>query len=247
MSSSVGDSKKEMNVVEHLSELRNRLIVTAIFFVIFFVVGFANVKKVYTFFINDTGIELTVISPGEIIWIYFTLAGLIAIIGTIPILAYQVWAFISPGLTSKEKRVSVAYIPGLFILFIIGLIFGYIIFLELIFPFLLSLNDGMFNVMFTVERYFGFLLRITVPFAFLFELPIIVMFLTSLGILSPRFLTKNRKYSYFVLIVIGVLVTPPEFMTQIIVAIPLIILYEVSIILSKVVSRKKEKLNTENI
>lgn len=232
--------EKEMNVGGHLTELRNRLIVTAIIFVLFFIVGFINVKSIYQFFVDDIDMQLTIISPAEIIWIYFSLAALIAFAGTIPIISYQLWAFVSPALTSKEKRVSLAYIPGSLFLFVLGLVFGYVVFIKLIFPFLLSLNDDMFNVMFTVERYFGFLIKITLPFAFLFELPIVTMFLTSLGILTPAFMIKNRKYAYFILIVVGVLITPPDFVLQIVVAIPLIIIYELSIQLCRIIYRKKQ-------
>src|SRR5699024_7618553 len=189
--------------------------------------------------------ELTAISPTEIIWIYFSMAGLVAIVGTIPILTYQVWAFIKPGLMPHERKATIGYIPAIFFLFIFGLVFGYIIFVQLIMPFLISLNDGMFHIMFTVDRYFKFLFRVTVPFAVLFELPIIAMFLTSLGVLTPNFMTKNRKYAYFGLIVVGVLITPPDFVLQLVVAVPLIIIYEISIQLSKIIYRKKLKKHEE--
>ncbi|MFD1385206.1 twin-arginine translocase subunit TatC [Oceanobacillus sp. FSL W7-1293] len=232
--------EKEMNVGGHLTELRNRLIVTAIIFLLFFIVGFINVKSIYQFFVDDIDMQLTVISPAEIIWIYFSIAGLLAFAATIPVIVYQLWAFVSPALTAKEKRISLGYIPGSLILFVLGLVFGYVVFIKLIFPFLLSLNDDMFHIMFTVDRYFGFLLKITLPFAFLFELPVVTMFLTSLGILTPAFMVKNRKYAYFILIVVGVLITPPDFFLQIVVAIPLIIIYELSIQLCKMVYRKKQ-------
>src|SRR5699024_4979426 len=115
----------------------------------------------------------------------------------------------------------------------------------LILPFLLSLNDNMFNEIFTVEKYFRFLLRMTVPFALLFEIPIITMFLTSLGILTPQFLRKVRKYAYFILLIVGALVTPPDVFLQLAVAIPLFILYEISIYLSAMVYRNKQKKHTE--
>lgn len=233
------ESDKEMNLTGHLSELRNRLIVTALFFVTFFIVGFIYVKDIYNFFVDDIDFKLTVISPGEIIWIYFTMAGLVAIAVTIPLLAYQIWSFIKPGLTSTERKASFAYIPALFVLFIVGLVFGYILFIKMILPFLLSLNNGMFNEMFTVDKYFKFLLRITLPFAFLFEIPIVAMFLTSIGVLSPEFMQKTRKYAYFILVIIGTIVTPPDFVLQLVVAVPLIFLYEISIQLSKTVYRRK--------
>ncbi|WP_373896131.1 twin-arginine translocase subunit TatC [Virgibacillus natechei] len=242
---SIHTSDKEMNLTGHLSELRNRLIVTAVFFVLFFIVGFLFVQDIYWFFVNDLDFELVVISPGEIIWIYFSMAGMIALIGTIPILSFQVWSFIKPGLTSTERKASLAYIPAIFLLFIGGLVFGYFMFIQLILPFLLSLNDGMFEEMFTVDRYFKFLLRITLPFAVLFEIPIIAMFLTTIGVLTPEFMQRNRKYAYLVLIIIGTIVTPPDFILQIVVAVPLIILYEISIYLSKIVYRKKQRKHEE--
>jgi len=239
------DKEKEMHVTGHISELRNRLIITAILFVLLFIIGFVFVKDIYGFFVNDLEFELNVTSPGDIIWVYFTMAGLIAIVGTLPILSLQIWLFIKPGLTPTERKASLSYIPAIFFLFIGGLAFGYFIFIELILPFLLSLNDGMFNELFTVDKYFRFLIRITLPFAVLFEIPIIAMFLTSLGIITPDFMKKTRKYAYFILVIIGAVVTPPDVILQIVVAIPLFILYEISIYLSAIVYRKKQRKHKE--
>lgn len=235
----------EMNVTDHLSELRKRIIWTLVFFIAFFIVGFIYVEQIQMFFIKDLPFELNMTSPGEIIWIIFTIASLVAIVGTLPILSLQLWLFVKPALTPKERRVSLSYIPAIFLLFLGGLTFGYVVFVELILPFLLSLNDGMFNEIYTVERYFRFLFRVTIPFAVLFEIPIIVMFLTSLGIVNPVFLVKVRKYAYFVLIIIGTIISPPDFILQLVVAVPLIILYEVSIVLSRIVYRKKLKNHRE--
>ncbi|CDQ41956.1 Sec-independent protein translocase protein TatCd [Virgibacillus salexigens] len=227
------ENEIEMDIVGHLSELRNRIFVTVGWFVLFFLTGFLFVDYIYTFFINDIDIDLMVISPSEIIWIYFRMAGLVGLTGIIPVIAYEIWAFVKPGLTAKERKVSLSYIPFLFLLFIGGLVFGYAVFVKLIFPFILSLSEGMFEVMLTVDRYFKFLFGMTIPFAFLFELPIIVMFLTTLGILTPDFMKKIRKYAYFVLIIICTMLTPPDLVMPLIVALPLILLYEISIQLSK--------------
>lgn len=238
-------NEKEMNVVEHLTELRKRLIITAIFFVIFFIIGFIYVKDIYYFFESGIDFKLTITSPGEIIWIYIMIASIIAIVGTIPVLSIQLWLFIKPGLTKNERRVSLSYVPAVFLLFVFGLVFGYILFLKLILPFLLSLNDDMFNELFTVEKYFRFMLRMTLPFALLFEIPIVTMFLTSLGLLTPQFLRRVRKYAYFVLLIVGGIVTPPDVFLQILVALPLFVLYEVSIYLSAIVYRRKQKKHAE--
>ncbi|WP_173916354.1 twin-arginine translocase subunit TatC [Halobacillus sp. Marseille-Q1614] len=235
----------EMNITDHLSELRRRIIWSLTAFIIFFILGFVFIQDIYSFLETDIPIKLNVTSPGEIVWIYFTIASLVAIIGSLPFLCLQLWLFIKPALTSKERKASLAYIPAIFLLFVGGLAFGYIIFVQLILPFLLSLNDGMFNELFTVERYFRFVFRVTIPFAILFEIPIIVMFLTSLGIINPELLVRIRKYAYFVLIITGAMITPPDFILQIVVAIPLILLYEISIMLSRIVYRKKLKAHRE--
>ncbi|MFA1820767.1 twin-arginine translocase subunit TatC [Virgibacillus oceani] len=232
---------KEMNLVGHLSELRNRLIVTAVFFVAFFITGFIFVEDIYNFFIKDLDFQLTILSPGEAVWLYFMMAGLVAITATLPLLSYQIWAFIKPGLTPKERKASIPYIPAIFLLFVSGFVFGYFMFVELILPFLLSISEGMFNEMFTTEKYFKFVLRVTLPFAILFEIPVISMFLTSLGLLSPEFMRRKRKYAYFILIVISTMVTPPDLILPLIIAVPLLVLYEASIYLSKLVARKKEE------
>ncbi|HZW68762.1 MAG TPA: twin-arginine translocase subunit TatC [Pseudogracilibacillus sp.] len=234
-----------MNVVDHLSELRNRIIVTGVFFVAFFILGFVFVTDIFEFFKKDIPFDLNITSPGEIIWIYITIASIVAIVCTLPILCLQLWLFIKPGLTDKERKASLSYIPAVFLLFIGGLIFGYLLFTTLILPFLLSLNDGMFNEIFTVEKYFRFMFRLVLPFAILFEIPIITMFLTSLGIITPDFLKRTRKYAYFVLLIVGALVTPPDIFLQLVVAIPLFILYEISIQLSSYVYKRKLRKHIE--
>lgn len=232
---------RSMNLVDHLDELRNRILIIGGAFVVFLIVGFVFVQDIYQWFLKDIEIKLTVLSPTEIIWVYFMLAGLIGIVGTIPVLAWQIWLFVRPGLTNTERKVTLAYIPALFILFIVGLCFGYFVIFPIVFNFLLTLSDEMVNAMFTTEKYFQFVLRMTLPFAILFELPVVIMFLTSLGIVDPYKLTKIRKYAYFVLIVISVLISPPDFLSDVLVIIPLLFLYECSILLSKIVYRKKLK------
>jgi sec-independent protein translocase protein TatC len=237
--------EKEMNFTGHLAELRNRLVFTAIFFVIFFIISFIYVEEIYAFFESHIDFELVIISPGEVFWVWFTISGIAAFAATIPVLAFQLWMFIKPGLTPRERRASLSFIPAIFLLFVGGLVVGYVMFINLILPFLLSMNNGMFTEMFTVEKYFKFVFRVSFPFAIIFEIPIIAMFLTSIGMLSPSFMRKIRKYAYFILLIISTMVTPPDFILPIIVAIPFFLLYEISIYLSSSVYRKKEEKHRE--
>ncbi|WNF21407.1 twin-arginine translocase subunit TatC [Mesobacillus jeotgali] len=236
---------KELNLVDHLDELRNRLIISAVAFIIFFGVGFFYVKEIYNFFVRDLDVKLIVLGPSDIVWIYFMLATIIAIAGTIPVLATQIWLFVKPALRPIERKISLSYIPALFILFIVGLAFGYFVIFPTVLNFLVELSGDMLVTNFTAEKYFKFIMNMTIPFGVLFELPVVVMFLTSLGIINPYVLVKVRKYAYFILIVISVIISPPDFMSDILVTIPLLVLYEISVNLSKFVYRRKLKKEKE--
>jgi sec-independent protein translocase protein TatC len=236
---------KELNVIEHLEELRKRLIITVAAFFIFFIVGFIYVKEIYNWFVRDLDVKLMVLGPSDIIWVYFMIATVIAIAATIPVLAIQIWLFVKPALQPHERKISLSYIPALFFLFLIGLSFGYFVIFPTVLDFLVELGGDMLATNFTAEKYFRFLMNMTIPFAVLFELPVVVMFLTSLGIINPYVLTKLRKYAYFVLIIIAVIITPPDFMSDFLVTIPLLFLYELSINLSKIVYKRKLKKEKE--
>jgi sec-independent protein translocase protein TatC len=236
---------KELNLIDHLDELRKRLIISAVAFVAFFIVGFMYVEEIYSWFVRDLDVKLIVLGPSDIVWIYFMIATLIAIAGTIPIIALQIWLFVKPALKPIERRISLSYIPALFILFIVGLAFGYFVIFPTVLNFLVELSGDMLVTNFTADKYFRFIMNMTLPFGILFELPVVVMFLTSLGVINPYVLTRIRKYAYFVLIVISVIISPPDFMSDVLVTIPLLILYEISINLSKIVYRRKLKKEKE--
>lgn len=232
---------KELQLVDHLDELRKRIIITAVAFVVFFIVGFIYVTDIYDWIVRDLDVKLIVLGPSDIIWVYFMIATVIAIAGTIPVLASQLWMFVKPALKPIEKRITLSYIPALFILFIVGMSFGYFIIFPMVLEFLVNMGADMFVTNFTAEKYFRFLMNMTLPFGVLFELPAVVMFLTSLGIINPFVLSKIRKYAYFVLILIAIVITPPDFMSDFVVTLPLLLLYEISINLSKFVYKKRMK------
>lgn len=232
----------EMGYTEHFEELRKRIIYVVVYFCLFLGVGFYFTKDVYAFLSNKVEGTLTVLGPSEIIWIFFMIATLFSVTCTIPFAALQLWIFVKPALSLREQRITLTYIPALFVLFILGILFGYFIIFPILFQFLASLGEGIVEQMFTAEKYFTFMANIVIPFGVLFEIPIVVLFLTTIGILNPILLSKIRKYAYFVLIVIGVLLSPPDFMSDFITSFPLIIIYEISIILSRFAYKKKNSL-----
>ncbi|QKS73228.1 twin-arginine translocase subunit TatC [Paenalkalicoccus suaedae] len=230
-----------MDIVDHLDELRKRIIIIASVFIIAFIAVFIYIQDIYAWITKDLDMQLAVLGPLDIIVIYFSIAAVLAIAVTLPVAVLQIWLFSKPGLTKAEVRATAVYIPASFLLFIGGLAFGYFVVLPIVLNFLLALGEGTFQTMFTADRYFQFVLRMTVPFSFLFEMPLVVMFLTSIGILTPMGMHKNRKYAYFGIVVVSVLLSPPDFLSDVLVIIPLILLYEISISLSKIVYKRRLK------
>ncbi|MGM0878008.1 MAG: twin-arginine translocase subunit TatC [Bacillota bacterium] len=229
----------EKNVIEHLGELRKRIIITLISFLVSLLVSFIFAKDIHNFLVRDLHDKLAILGPGDILWVYMAISGVSAITLTIPIAAFQVWLFVKPGLKKEEQRVTLAFIPGIFILFISGIAFGYFLLFPIVLSFLQNLAGNQFETFFTADKYFRFMINLTLPFGFLFEMPAVIMFLTRLGIINPQKLAKTRKISYFILIIVSIFITPPDFISDILVIVPLLLLYEFSITLSKIVYRKK--------
>ncbi|MGE8078807.1 twin-arginine translocase subunit TatC [Peribacillus loiseleuriae] len=227
--------------MEHLDELRKRLIISALAFLVFLIIGFMYVKNIYLFLMGNLDYKLLILGPSDIMWIYFHIASLVAIAGTIPVTAWQIWLFVRPALKSHERKAVLAYIPGVFILFICGLAFGYYFIFPNILNFLINLGSDLMTTSFTADKYFSFLINITLPFGIAFELPLVMMFLTTLGIVNPYTIAKLRKYAYFILVIIASMISPPEFISHISVAVPLILIFEISVFLSKFVYNQKQK------
>ena len=172
------------------------------------------------------------------------LAGFIV---SFPYIIFEFWKFISPGLYEKERKNARGFIFIASILFFIGVLFGYYIVTPLSINFLgnYSVSSEIFND-FDLSSYIGLLRASVLASGIIFELPIIIYFLTRVGIVTPEFLRKNRKISLVLVLSLSAIITPPDIASQIIVSIPILILYEVSIIIAKVVIRNQNK-SQENI
>lgn len=239
-------SEREQHLTEHLAELRRRILITLGAFLVALCGAFVYVERIYQWLTKDLDGQLQVLGPTDVIWVYLMIAGVFAIAVAIPVAGYQIWRFVSPGLRPIERRTTLAYIPALAVLFAVGLAFGYFIIYPMVLSFLDSMS-GNFITAYTAEKYFRFMINMTVPFGVLFEMPVIVMFLTSLGILNPVRLGKIRKIAYLVLTIVAVMITPPDFVSDVLVLVPLFLLYEISIGLSKLVYRRRlAKLNAED-
>ncbi len=236
-------SEKEMSLIDHLTELRRRLII--VIAVLFFgiILGLFVAQPVYQYLVSaETARNLVfhVFSFWDGIGLYMKIAMVVALALTLPCTLFQIWAFVSPGLLPKERRTALRYVPFVFLMFLLGVLFAYYV----VFPMALTFTSQVTRNMgleetYGVVQYFTFMSNIVFPVAILFELPLVIMFLTTLRIVSPPLLRKMRRIAYFVLVFIAVVVTPPDFVSDILVAIPLLGLYELSVFLSSIVYRKQ--------
>jgi sec-independent protein translocase protein TatC len=238
-------TEKEMSIYDHIGELRKRLIFVVVFFFFAMVGSFFLAEPAIVFLQQaDEAKELTMnaFRLTDPIKIYMQFAFVIAFIITSPLILFQLWAFISPGLYERERKVTLSYIPISVGLFLTGLSFSYFILFPFVVNFMGRLAERLdIQQVIGINEYFQFLLQLTLPFGFLFQLPVVVMFLTRLGIVTPMFLVQVRRYAYFVLLVIGGLITPPELLSHLMVTVPLLGLYEISIFVSRGAYRKAKQ------
>jgi sec-independent protein translocase protein TatC len=233
----------DMALVEHLGELRKRIIRILIVLVISMIAGIIIAEPILDYLKSvepASTITWNAFSPWDAISMYMKFAFIIGLIFTLPVLLYEVWAFVSPGLRPVEQKATLRYIPFAVLLFLAGLAFAYFVIFPLAFGFTSSVTKRLeLTETYGISQYFSFMFNILLPMSLLFELPVVVMFLTKLRLLNPLRLKKIRKLSYFLLIVIGTTVTPPDVISDILVSIPLLLLYEFSVFLSSRVYRKQ--------
>lgn len=232
-----------MPIVDHLGELRKRIIYCLIVFVLGLVGGLFGAKPSFDYLVGAAPVDdldLHVFSPWDAIGLYMKFAILISLIAALPFMMYQLWAFVKPALGVKEQRATLRFVPGALVMFLIGLAFSYYVVFPMAYLFTAKVTKSMgLSETYGVTQYFDFLFNILVPISLLFELPLVILFLTRIGILNPALLVKMRRIAWFILIVIGVTITPPDVVSDMLVAIPLVLLYEFSVLLSRTAYRKR--------
>lgn len=244
------DSEKK-EFTEHLEELRKRLLIVMYFFVGALIIGFFLSKPLIYQMQNAPwaeSIQMHAFQVTDPLKIYLLVIVIIGLVVVLPVIMYQLWAFVAPGLYGNERKLTLSYIPVVMILMLIGMAFGYFVLVPYIIQFTFDLSEEMgIETTIGINQYFGFLFRTVLPFGVIFQMPILVLFLTQLGLLTPMFLKKNRKYAYFILLVIAALIAPPDLMTHIMLTIPMIVLYEISIYISKIGYRRHLKAEQKAI
>jgi sec-independent protein translocase protein TatC len=243
-------AKGEMPFLDHLEELRWRIIKSLISVVIFTIAAFAISDYVLTWLLLpaehvNVQLSLQVLKIQAVFIIKLEIALIIGVIMSIPVILFQIWAFIAPGLHDSEKKYIWPLIFFAMVSFLVGGSFAYFIIIPYTLDFFLGLAPVNVSNNIALDYYFGFLLRMIIVFGIVFELPVLSVILSRLGLISPAFLRKYRRHAIVLFFIVAAILTPPDPTTQILLAVPLVLLYEVTIFISYIFNKKRKAKEME--
>lgn len=242
----MSDQEEKSPFTEHLGELRDRLIHSFIAVGLGFVAAYFFKEQLFdiltaplvTAMEKSGNAKLIFTGLPEAFFTYLKVALLAGIILATPVLFYQFWMFVSPGLYRDEKKYILPIITLSLIFFVAGASFGYFIVFPYGFQFFLGFTTETIQAMPSMKEYLSFASKMLLAFGFVFELPLVLTFLSRMGLVTPAFLKKNRKYALLLFFVGAAIITPPDVVTQVMMAMPLILLYEVGIVGASIFARK---------
>ncbi len=238
---------KKISFTGHLEELRKRLIVCFIAVGTGFAVSYGFKEKLFQILsrplVSAMGASDRLIFTGlsEAFFTYLKVAFLSGLMLSAPVILYQFWIFVAPGLYNKERRLLIPVVSLSSFFFIGGALFGYFVVFPFGFKFFLSFATETIQPLPSMREYLSFSSKLLLAFGLVFELPLIITFLARLGIVSVDFLKKNRKYAILLFFAGAAMLTPPDVVTQIMMALPLMVLYEISIVGARIFGKKKSE------
>ncbi len=240
------DSEDKQPFMSHLEELRKRLIYAAIAIGVGFAACYAFAEKLFVVLVAPLkavmpeGDHLIFTNLPEMFFTYLKVSFLAGILLVAPFIFYQLWMFIAPGLYQREKKYVVPFVVASTILFVGGSLFGYFIVFPFGFKFFVSFSNEYVKALPSVKQYFSFAIKLLFAFGVVFELPVVIFFLAKMGVVTADLLKKKRKYAILMTFVIAAILTPPDVVTQCMMAGPLIILYEIGIIVARIAQKSKK-------
>jgi sec-independent protein translocase protein TatC len=239
------ENEEKQPFLSHLEELRKRLISCSVAVGIGFVISYIFSERLFQILIMPLkvslpeGDRLIFTNLPEMFFAYLKTAFIAGILLVSPYIFYQLWMFIAPGLYQNEKKYVIPFVLFSTILFVGGGLFGYFIVFPLGFRFFLGFANEYVQALPSVKQYFSFSVKLLFAFGIVFELPVVIFFLSKTGLVTVDFLRQKRKYAILLTFVIAAIITPPDVITQCMMAGPLIILYEIGIIIARIGARKK--------
>ena len=252
----------KMPLTEHLSDLRKRIVISLVSLFIGFIISFTYSEVLFRFltiplrynisfslsspFVSliekniKNNPSLVFLAPTEAFWMHMKISMIAALILSLPVILSQLWKFLSPGLLHKEKKYVIPFVIITTTFFLIGAAYCFFLVLPFALGFLLTYKTESITPMLSVGNYIDFCLKFILAFGAIFELPIVIIFLTRMGFVTPKTLAKHRKYAIVLAFVVAAFLTPtPDAFNQTLMAVPIIILYELGVLVSRIFVKRK--------
>jgi len=239
--------EEKQTFIEHLEELRKRLIIALIAVGIGFGICYIFAKEIFQLLmiplikVLPAGASMIFTSLPEAFFTYLKVALLAGIFVASPVVLYQIWLFVAPALYSHEKKYAIPFVIFSTFLFVGGAAFGYFVVFPFGFKFFMSFATDFIQPAPKLKEYLSFCSMLLLTFGLVFELPLFIFFLAKLGVVDARMLSRNRRYVILGIFIIAAILTPPDVVTQLMMAGPLLVLYEASIWIAKIFGRKREE------
>ena len=248
------EKEKKSSFVEHLTELRSRLVKSIVYLFVFFIVCYFFAENIYSFLVapyadavkdDDTNRRMIFTALHETFITYLKVAFFAAMFDTSPIILTQVWKFVAPGLYKNEKKALAPYLIATPTLFLLGGMLVYYLIMPLAIKFFLTfetsaqLNNLPIQLEAKVNEYLSLIMRLIFAFGISFQLPVLLSLLARVGFVDSKYLKERRKYVIVIIFAVAALLTPPDPITQVGLGIPLLILYELSILSVSLIEKKK--------
>lgn len=232
--------EKKATVTEHLEELRRRILYAAVALLLGIGVGWSLSGHVLRRITSDFDLVLVQIGITEVFMTQFRIGVIIGLAVALPLILYQIAAFVVPGLTRGERALFYLFLPVALLLFLVGAAFAYLVVIPFTMRFFLewAANQG-FDVILPPMKVIDFVMGLVLPMGFVFEMPLLVAVFARLGVISARLLGRFRKYAVLLIFIMAAVLTPPDPVSQLLLAAPMLLLYEASILVARVAGKKR--------
>ena len=232
------EDEGNMSLIAHLTELRSRLIKCLMATALGSCLSYVYIDQIMHYLTLPAG-KLYYMQPSEAFFTYLKVACVVGFLIALPVIFWQVWRFFLPALTKRERMIIGVVVPISVILFFCGLAFSFFLVLPAVVHFFMGFGNSELEALFSVNKYFDFVIMFVMPFGFIFELPLVITVLGSMGLVKSSFLGKHQRMVIFLSFVVAAVITPtPDVFTQSMIALPIVALYEVGYLIVKYILRK---------
>ena len=241
-------SDDRMPLTSHLEELRRKLIIAGVSWLVAFLACYAFAEPLFDLIASPVraalpeGTSLVFITATEPFFTYLKIGALAGLLVSMPVIFWQIWSFVAPGLYQHEKRYIFPFVLASTLCFATGAFFGYQYVFPMAFKVLIEFGTGSgeLNAMLSMGSYLSLSSKLLLAFGLVFELPVVIFFLARMGIVDHKMLARNRKFALLAAFLTGAMLTPPDVFSQTALAVPFIVLYEIGIIVARIFGKRRE-------